>query len=46
VDRYIESDGDGVTTISGEALPGLSQVVDGFLRALGQAPVPVASGVG
>ena len=35
VDRYIESDGDGVTTISGDALPGLSEVVDGFVRAVG-----------
>lgn len=35
VDRYIESDGpDGVTTITGEALPGLSDVVDGFRHAL------------
>jgi FMN reductase len=35
VDQYIESDGpDGVTTITGEALPGLSEVIDGFRRAL------------
>jgi FMN reductase len=34
VDRFIESDVDGVTTIAGEALPGLTEVVDGFLAAL------------
>ncbi len=34
VDRFIESDNDGVTTIGGEALPGLTDVVDGFLQAL------------
>jgi FMN reductase len=34
IDRHIESDTDGVTTISGEALPGLTEVVDGFLQAL------------
>lgn len=38
VDRFIESDGDGVTTISGEALPGLSEVIDGFLRAIVDTP--------
>lgn len=43
VDRYIESDADGVTTISGEVLPGLRDVVDGFVSALGEnvAPTPV-----
>jgi FMN reductase len=41
VDRFIESDLDGVTTISGEALPGLDEVVDGFARAVAHgAPVP------
>ena len=34
VDRHIGSDGDGVTTISGDALPGLSEVVEGFVRAI------------
>ena len=34
VDRFIESDQDGVTTISGEALPGLTEVVKGFLQAV------------
>ena len=38
VDRFIESDTDGVTTISGEALPGLTDVVDGFLQALAHPP--------
>ena len=41
VDRFIESDGDGVTTISGEALPGLSDVIDGFVRAVGHGLAPV-----
>ena len=39
VDRFIESDLDGVTTINGEALPGLVEVVDGFLQAVGQGAV-------
>lgn len=43
VDRFIESDGDGVTTISGEALPGLSDVIDGFVRAVGHGLAPVAA---
>jgi FMN reductase len=35
MDRYIETDGrDGVTTVTGDALPGLRDVVDGFRRAL------------
>jgi FMN reductase len=35
IDRFIETDGpDGVTTVTGEALPGLREVVDGFRRAL------------
>ncbi|MDQ4086155.1 MAG: NADPH-dependent FMN reductase [Actinomycetota bacterium] len=35
VDHFIETDGpDGVTTVTGEALPGLREVVDGFRRAL------------
>jgi FMN reductase len=35
VDSSIETGGpDGVTTITGDALPGLTHVVDGFLRAL------------
>jgi FMN reductase len=34
VDRSIETDDDGVTTITGEALPGLTDVVDGFLKVL------------
>lgn len=34
VDRSIESDADGITTISGDALPGLGGVIDGFLQAL------------
>lgn len=41
VDRFIESDRDGVTTISGEALPGLTAVIDGFTHALSVAPVEV-----
>jgi len=40
VDRFIESDGDGVTTISGEALPGLSEVIDGFVHALEHTRAP------
>lgn len=41
VDAFIASDQDGVTTISGEALPGLTAVVDGFTRALAAAPAEV-----
>jgi FMN reductase len=41
VDSFIESDRDGVTTISGDALPGLTAVIDGFTHALRIAPVEV-----
>jgi FMN reductase len=34
VDRFIESSGAGVPTISPEVLPGLTAVVDGFVAAL------------
>ena len=44
VDRFIESDGpDGVTTITGDALPGLTEVVDGFCRALAQDAVRLSA---
>ena len=40
VDQYIESSGpDGVTTITGDALPGLHEVIDGFRSALAQDAV-------
>jgi FMN reductase len=39
VDAFIESDRDGVATISGEALSGLTEVVDGFTGALRSSPV-------
>ena len=41
VDSFIEADRDGVTTISGEALPGLTAVIDGFGHVLSVAPVEV-----
>jgi hypothetical protein len=44
VDRFIESDGpDGVTTISGDALPGLTDVVSGFRRAPAQDAVQLSA---
>jgi len=44
VDRFIESDGpDGVTTITGDALPGLTEVVDGFRRALAHDAVQLSA---
>ena len=37
IDQYIESDGpDGVTTITGDALPGLTDVIEQFRSALAQ----------
>ena len=44
VDRFIESDADGVTTISGDVLPGLTSVVDGFLAAVRRVPAEVLNG--
>ena len=41
VDAFIESDRDGVTTISGEALPGLTSVIKGFTRALDPVPAGI-----
>jgi hypothetical protein len=44
VDRFIESDGpDGVTTITGDALPGLRDVVEGFQRALAHDAVRMSA---
>jgi FMN reductase len=43
VDRFIESDGpDGVTTITGDALPGLTDVVEAFRRALAHDAVQLS----
>jgi FMN reductase len=44
VDRFIETDGpDGVTTVTGDALPGLTEVIEGFRRALAHDAVRLSA---
>ena len=44
VDRFIETDGpDGVTTVTGDALPGLTDVIEGFRRALAYDAVQLSA---